>query len=70
MHLTSDSVFIFGMHGKISKADMAELFCELQRRGFTTVTAERRGKLTTLDINQLLARSNLQSTEDDPEDAL
>ncbi len=62
MHLTPTSVFIFGMHGKISKADMGELFVELQKQGIETVTAERKGKLTARSISKLLERSNLHHT--------
>lgn len=60
MHLTSTGVFIFGMHGRITKADMAALFRELQAGGVETVTAERRGKLSTRNIKQLLSKADLQ----------
>lgn len=59
MHLTDTEVFIFGMHGTLSKTDMAELFIELRSRGIETVTAERKGQLTRRNIIKLLERANL-----------
>ncbi len=52
-----DHAFIYGMHGKLNKADMKELFEQLYLMGVLKITAERKGKLTTRDVAFLLDKA-------------
>jgi hypothetical protein len=56
-HLTDKIVYIHGMHGKITKADMLELFIELSLMGIEQVTAERKGEMVTRDVKFLIAKA-------------
>ncbi len=54
--LESNHVFMRGVHGELSKQDMAELFEQLVDRGITRLSAERHGKLVERNLPQLLQR--------------
>lgn len=55
--LEEDHVFVYGMHGSLSKMDMKALFEALLDRGVKKVTAERKGKLITKDIEALMSKA-------------
>lgn len=56
-HLQPSHVFIYAMHGELTKKDMVELFEELSARGVTHVSAERKGRIVMKDIQLLLERN-------------
>jgi hypothetical protein len=58
VYLAEDHVFIYGMHGSLSKEDMRVFFSQLLQEGVTKVTAERKGRLVERDIASLLARAD------------
>lgn len=58
-HLEPHHVYIYGMHGKLTKVEMAELFTELLNRGITKITAERKGRLVTRDLEQVLKKAGV-----------
>lgn len=62
-YLEPHHVFIYGMHGKMGKPEMAELFLKLQEQGVTHITAERKGKLVTRDIASCLERAGYNDGE-------
>jgi hypothetical protein len=61
--LGNTQVFLYGMHGKITKEDMKLLFVELALLGATHVVAERKGKFVIKDINFLLSRAGKTQPE-------
>lgn len=54
-----DTIFMYGMHGDLSKEDMAAMFLELYKKGIRTILAERKGTIVSRDIEQLLKKNKL-----------
>lgn len=64
-YLEDDHVFIYAMHGVLTKNDMRELFRTLASNGITKLTAERKGRLVTRDIVALLAVDDERHSKSD-----
>lgn len=63
-HINEDTVFVYAMHGNLSKQDMAVFFKELLRKGIRFIVAERRRKLVTKDVLYMLEKARVLSREE------
>lgn len=65
-YLSATTVYIYAMHGRLTRVDMRELFTALADQGVTEVMAERKGKITTRDVVELLAKADLKDDAGTP----